>query len=123
MSTKPYSKDLRTKVMHYISEGNSQKKATEVFKIHKNTISRWCVRYKEEGTFEAKPRLGFQSKVNLKELEEYVKNNSDIKLLSVGIKFNITSSQAGRILKKLGYSYKKKRLPMWKRTERSEINI
>ncbi len=41
MTSSPYSKDLRNKVMNYLKKGKSQKEASEVFGIHVNTISRW----------------------------------------------------------------------------------
>lgn len=100
MSTSPYSQDLREK-------GNSQISAAKIFDIHKNTISRWKVRKKKEGTILAKARLGFKSKVDKQQLEEFVKNNSNITLKDIGKKFGITGTQVGRILKKLSYSYKK----------------
>ncbi|WP_417904510.1 helix-turn-helix domain-containing protein [Candidatus Tisiphia endosymbiont of Micropterix aruncella] len=107
MSTSPYSQDLREKVINYIEKGNSQISAAKIFDIHKNTINRWKVRKKKEGTILAKARLGFKSKVDKQQLEEFVKNNSNITLKDIGKKFGITGTQVGRILKKLGYSYKK----------------
>lgn len=118
MSTSPYSIDLRKKVIDYISKGNSQKSASKVFAIHKNTINRWWIRYKSEGVFAPKIRLGLKSRVDKNELEEFVKNNPNTTLSAAGIKFGITAWQVGRILKKLGFSYKKKRLPIWKQTKK-----
>jgi transposase len=123
MSTSPYSIDLRKKVIEYIKKRNSQKSASKIFGIHKNTINRWCIRYKTEGILAPKIRLGFKSKVNKKELEEFVKNNPNTKLSEAGIKFGISAWQVGRILKKLGFSYKKKPSPMWKQVKKSESNI
>ncbi len=40
MSTSPYSRDLREKVINYIEKGNSQRSAAKIFDIHENTISR-----------------------------------------------------------------------------------
>ena len=122
MTTSPYSFDLRKKVINYIEKGKSQASASEAFGLHKNTVNRWCKRYKEVGVFTAKPRLGFKSKVNKLELEEFIKNNPNIKLSEAGIKFGITGSQVGNILKKLGFSYKKKPLPTWKLAKTSENN-
>lgn len=107
MSTSPYSEDLRKKVINYIEKGNSQRAAAKIFDIHKNTISRWKVRKRKEGTILAKARVGFKSKVDKQKLEEFVKSNPNVKLRDIGKEFGITGSQAGRILKKLGFSYKK----------------
>ena len=123
MSTSPYSLDLRKKAINYIEKGNSQASASEAFGLHKNTVNRWWKRYKALGIFTAKPRLGFKSKVNKVELEKFVKNNPNMKLSEAGIKFGISGSQVSNILKKLGFSYKKKPLPTWKLKKKDEKNI
>ncbi|WP_425364235.1 IS630 transposase-related protein [Candidatus Tisiphia endosymbiont of Hybos culiciformis] len=58
----PYSEDLRKKVINYVARGNSQRSAAKIFDIHKNTISRWNVRKRKEGTILAKARLDFLHK-------------------------------------------------------------
>jgi transposase len=74
MSTSPYSQDLRTKVINYLNQGNSQQQASQTFSIHKNTINRWWVRYQEEGNYTARKRLGRKSKLELGDIENFVKN-------------------------------------------------
>ena len=54
MTTSTYSKDLRKKVINYLNKGKSQKEASEVFGVHRNTISRWINRCKKEGNYAAK---------------------------------------------------------------------
>ena len=56
MTTSPYSKDLRKKIIAYLDKGKTQKEASEVFGVHRNTISRWNVRYRNEGNM--LPELG-----------------------------------------------------------------
>ena len=53
----------------------------------------------------------------------FIKDNPDLKLSDIGVKFHISSGHAGRILKKLGYSYKKKASPTWRLTKKSEKDI
>ena len=120
MPTSPYSKDLRKKVIEYIKKGNSQKDASEVFGLHKNTVNRWSIRYLREGHYGARPRLGNRSRVDYKAMELFVSNKPDIKLSEVGSKFGISGWHAGRILKKLGFSYKKKPSHMWKQMKKNE---
>ncbi len=122
MTTSPYSLDLRKKVINYINNGHSQIEASVVFSIHKNTVNRWCVRYKEEGHVKPRVRLGFQSKIDKESLTKYVLRNPNIKLSEIGRQYGITASQASRVLHKLGFSYKKKPSPMWKQMKRNEIN-
>jgi len=120
MSTSPYSIDLRKRVIDYIRAGNDQKTASKIFSIHKNTVNRWWIRYKSEGVLAPKLRVGFKSKVDKSKLEEFVKTNPNTTLSGAGLKFGVTASQIGRILKKLGFSYKKKPFPMWKQVKKSE---
>ncbi len=107
MSTSHYSEDLRKKVIHFLEKGNSQKSATTIFTLHRNTISRWWLRYKNQGKSCAKARLGYKSKVDQERLIIFVNNNPNSRLMDIGLEFGITGVQVSKILKKLGYSYKK----------------
>ncbi len=122
MTTSPYSLDLRKKVINHIKQGHSQLEASLLFKLHKNTVNRWWVRYHKEGTLSARARPGFKSKVDHAAMAEYVISNSNVKLYELGKIYKITASQASRILGKLGFSYKKKPSPMWKRATPEEMN-
>ena len=70
-----------------------------------------------------KIRIGYKSKVDKSKLEEFVKNNPNMTLAKASLKFGVTAWQVGRILKKMGFGYKKKPLPMWKRVKKDEKNI
>lgn len=122
MTTSPYSKDLRKKVINYLNKGKTQKEASDVFGVHRNTVSRWNNRYKKEGVYEAKKRLGCKSKLDYKMVELFVKNNEDAKLSDIGAEFGISKGYAAVVLKRLGFSYKKKPFPIWKQIKKSEIN-
>ena len=123
MSKSPYSNDLREKVINYLSKGRTQKEASEVFEVHRNTVSRWSNRYKKEGNYDAKKRLGYKSKLDYNNIELFVKNNADTKLSIIAAEFGISKGHAGFILNRLGFSYKKKPFPMWRQIKTSEINI
>jgi transposase len=123
MSTTPYSLDLREKVIDFLNKGKTQKEASEIFKIHRNTISRWYNRFLEEGNCEARKRLGYKSKLNHDEIKLFVKNNPNVKLIDIGNEFGISASHAGYLLKKLGFTYKKKPSPTWKQVKKGEMNI
>lgn len=122
MTTSPYSKDLRKKVINYLNKGKTQKEASEVFEVHRNTVSRWNNRYKKEGSYEAKERLGYKSRLDYKMVELFVKNNEDAKLSDIGTEFAISKGYAAVVLKRLGFSYKKKPFPIWKQNKKSEIS-
>ena len=107
MTRSPYSKDLRKKVINYLNKEKTQKEASQVFQIHRNTISRWSNRYKKEVNYDAKKRLGCKSKLDYKKVELFVENNEDVKLSDIGAEFAISKGYAAVVLKRLGFSYKK----------------
>jgi len=123
MRTSPYSEDLRKKVINYLNKGKSQKEASEVFGIHKNTVFRWNVRYITEGSYSARVRLGRKSNIDHKAIELFVIENPDKTLSEIGKEFLISGWHVSRILKKLGFSYKKKPSHTWKLVKKSEMRI
>jgi transposase len=122
MTTSPYSEDLRLRVIKYLEKGNGYREGSRLFELSISTIGRWYRRYKEEGHCKARTRPGARRKIDLAELEYYVKSNPDITLKAVGIKFGLSAWTIQYWLKELGYSYKKKPSPTWKRNRRSGIN-
>ena len=72
MSTSPYSVDLRGKVIHFLKSGKSQTETSIVFGINRMTINKWNVRYKNEGHYLPKVRLGAKSKIDTGFFIEYV---------------------------------------------------
>jgi transposase len=122
MSTSPYSQDLRERVIKYLELGKTQASTAEVFCLNPSTVSRWWLRYKRVGNCLAKKRLGAKPKLDKVALENYMSVNQDIKLKDLSKKFNVSVWTVCRWLKKIGYSYKKKPLAMWKQAKRSEIN-
>jgi transposase len=67
--------------------------------------------------------LGRPSKVDQAKFEEVVKTNPNTNLQELGAEFKISAWHASRILKKLGFSYKKKALPTWKQNKTNEKHI
>ena len=122
MSTSPYSLDLRERVINYVEAGNSKISAAEIFDINISTVNRWCTRYKEEGNFLPRKRVGAKSKIDQEALVNYVNLNPDAKLTDVANKFGISLWGIYYWLKKLGFSYKKKPLPMWRQMKRRDVS-
>ena len=118
-----YSKDFRQKVMTYVEQGNNCRKASIKFEIAANTVRNWYKRYKQEGHYLAKKVGGKKARFTTQEIADYVEANPNCTLLEMGNHFNMTSVGAYYWLKKLGYSYKKKPLDMWKRAKRGEMSI
>jgi len=89
MTTKPYSEDLRKKVVDYLKKGNTQKSASEIFNLHRNTISVWWLRYQKLGITKAKIRTGAKRKIDLQAFESYMQYNSATNIKELSIKFTI----------------------------------
>jgi transposase len=119
MQTSPYSLDLRKKVIKYLESGKSQRSASETFDLNPSTINRWWLRYKREGNYAPKLRLGRQPRLSLPEVKAYIAANPNFKSSDMGKQFGMTGGGALYWLKKLGFSYKKKTLPTWKRMKKS----
>jgi transposase len=122
MRTSPYSLDLRERVIKFIESGNSQKSAVELYKLNPSTISRWWHRYKSEGHYAPRIRLGKKPRVSLEKLKLYIEINPNFKTSDMGKHFGMSGSGAFYWLKQLGFSYKKKALPTWKLIKKSEIS-
>jgi transposase len=120
--TRVYSLDLRERVINHIKSGNSQKATVEIFKVSKSTVSRWWIRYKNDGEFGAKKRLGSKGKINKEQLVIYVEANPDKTLAEISTIFNVSIWTIHFWLKKLGFRYKKKPSPTRKRIMQSENN-
>lgn len=123
MSTKPYSEDLRKRVIEYLREGGNYKEASKRYKISISALGRWYRRYKQEGTYQARRRVGGKIKIDLVRLENYVLTTPDTKLKELSKEFNVSTFTVSHWLRRLGFSYKKKPSPMWKQIKRKEIDI
>ena len=121
--TKSYSNDLRKKVVEYLDRGNSDNKASIIFKISVSALGRWYRKYRQEGNYIAKKRGGSKRKIDIDELEKYVKGNENMTLKKAAKKFEVSIFTISYWLKRLGYSYKKKTLPTWKPAKKSERSI
>ena len=118
-----YSLDLREKVIIFIKQGNSQKLATQVFNLNKATVNRWWLRHKKEGHVNPRKHLGSKSKIDKSQLIKYVQSNANCRLSDLGLIFKVSGESIYYCLKKLGFSYKKKRLPMWKQVKKRDVSI
>jgi transposase len=123
MSTSPYSLDLRKKLISYLENKSTQVSAAKLFGLNISTVSRWWNRYKRENTVEARVRIGKKPTIDIKEFKEYIELNPNLNSELIGKYFGMTSGGALYWLKKLGYTYKKKALPMWKQIKNKENNM
>jgi putative transposase len=94
-----YDLDLRLKVIDFIESGGGITKASRTFRVGRATIYRWLGR-EELAATKVETR---QHKINIKELEEDVKNNPDMLLKERAKKFGVTPAS-------LCYQFKKMKI-------------
>ena len=59
--TKPYSADLRVRVVEAVDEGATRQEAAERFGVSVSSAVRWHLAWRNEGTIKAKPYGGSRS--------------------------------------------------------------
>lgn len=109
---KAYSYDLRLKVIKFIEEGNTIKEASSVFQISRKTIMEWRKLKRKSGDIKAKTGYHTDHRRIIREIEkfkEFVKLHYDKSsaVMSRLWEQKVSSTTIIRLLKKLGYSYKK----------------
>ena len=116
---KSYSNDLRKKAIECVNEGSSYLEVSKRFKVSLSAVGKWYKRYKEEGGYEQRNRGGSVKKIDLEKLKNYVVVNADMKLKEAAKELGVSVFTISYWLRELGFSYKKKPLPMWKLVKRS----
>ena len=123
MSTKGYSNDLRERVIEYLEGGGDYQGASKRYRVSISALGRWYRRYKKEGSYEARKRVGAKRKIDLIKLRDYIQMTPDARLKELSKRFGVSIFSISYWLKRLGFSYKKKPFAMWKQISRSEIDI
>ena len=108
--------DLRKRVIEELDSRSTYEAVSKLFKISLSSIGRWYRKYKNEGNYLAKARGGSKKKIDLADLEEYVRKHENMTLKEAAKNFGVSIFTISYWLRRLGYSYKKKTLPTWKQT-------
>lgn len=116
---KPYSLDLRERVVRYVSEGHAARAAARVFGVSASTAVRLAAAHRRDGDIAAKPQgraPGTTGKLaaHIAFLVERMKSEPDITLQELadalretrGVEVQLSSIH--RALIRAGYSYKKR---------------
>lgn len=107
-----YSYDLRVRVMKFLEEKGTIKEASRLFNINRNTVIAWKKIKKATGDVKAKSgyqvghRQIIKDRARFERLVEEHKDKSSIELAKLWDE-PVSSKSVWRLLKKLGYSYKK----------------
>ena len=102
-----YSIDFRENVLKYINEGNSLRKAREIFKVSLNTIQGWKRLKKETGSLQKKSPKPVCRVYNPEKSETYIKDNPTAYLKDIAKKFGGSVSGAGAALQRMKIRLKK----------------
>jgi transposase len=120
---KPYSYDLRQKVIQAIKvDGLKKSEASQIFNISRNPINLWLKRLSQTGDYQAKPNQPPGNGPNIADSEEFRekakadgdKTQVDMAKLS---KEHISSPTISRALKKIGFTRKKRLMAFPERDE------
>jgi putative transposase len=87
---RPYSVDLRERVLEYLESHNDKKAASKLFKIGIATIYRWINQRNEKGHIEPQRREYTYRKLDYNLLAEYVTKHSDYFLSEIADHFSVT---------------------------------
>jgi len=111
---KPYSYDLRQKVLQAIKlDGLKKSEASQLFNISRNTIDLWLKRLEETGDYQAKPNQppGNGHKItDWEEFREFASSHGDKTQVEMAKlwKEQISDLTISRALKKIGFTRKKR---------------
>ena len=106
---KPYSEDLRGRVIRYIESGHSKAEASRQYEVSYRTIERWIKRYRMSGKIKAE-RTGRPTgtgKINLAQLEASVESDSDQTLKQRSKSFGVSAAALCKAMKRLNIGHKK----------------
>lgn len=104
-----YRIDLRQRVIDFVQSGESRRKASQVFKVHYQTVKEWVKRFVETG--ESLPRQAPpppSRKINLEALRLEVQLAPDSFQSERAQRLGVTQPTISRALSKLGITRKKK---------------
>jgi transposase len=106
---KPYSKDLRERVIRCVEDGSTMAAASRLYRIDHRTVERWCKRKREEGTAAARPlgRPVGTGKIDLAALEADVAADPDKTLVKRGELFGASDAGVLKAMRRLKVSFKK----------------
>jgi transposase len=120
---KPYSVDLRSRVLAYIEETADKTKASQLFKVGIATIYRWIARKKQSGTVEPSPSKVYKKKIDDQKLIAYMEQNPDHFLSEIATHFNATLQAIFYALQRLKITRKKRLRFTRKETKKSEQSL
>lgn len=111
---RPYSLDLRDRVVKYLTENSDKREASHLFQVGLATIYRWLTQKKERGHVQPLCRKYAYKKVDDELLKKCVEEHPDQFLLEIAQDFSVTPQAIFYALKRLKIT-RKKRQPSTKK--------
>lgn len=108
---KSYSIDLRAKVLAAHDRGSKHKDIAEMFSVSGSWVRRVVQRRREHGELGPRPRVGHHPvKIDRARLGELVTQRPDATLVELRESLGVTCSLSAvwRVVRELGFSYKKR---------------
>jgi len=102
-----YSIDLRSRVIDFINQGNTQEEASRIFKVGTATIKRWVSLLSETGSLEKRPLNRCASIFESEKLNSYINENSNALLKDIAEHFGGSITGAFYALEREKITYKK----------------
>jgi len=118
---KPYSKDLRLRVLAAVDRGMPREEVASTFSVSVPTIKRWLKRRRETGHVDARPipgRPSVKGALLAGWLPSHLQNNDDLTLAEHGEAFEeahdgeeVSASTVGRAISRLSGGWPLKKSP------------
>lgn len=120
---RPYSVDLRKRVLEYIEETKDKTKASQLFKVGIATIYRWIARKTQTGNLEPSRSKAYKKKIDDQKLIAYLEQHPDHFLSEIAAHFNTTLQAIFYALRRLKITRKKRLRSTRKETKKSDQNL
>ena len=105
---KPYSIDLRQRVLQYLEKTDDKIKASQLFQVGIATIYRWVARKRQNGNIQPLTRKSTYKKIDDQKLIAYVEQNPDHFLSEIAKHFGLTLQTIFYALRRLKITRKKR---------------
>lgn len=117
---RPYSRDLRERVLKYLTENNDKREASHLFQVGVATIYRWLVQKKDRGHVQPLCRKYAYKKIDDELLTKSLEERPDKFLFEIAQDFSVTPQAIFYALKRLKITRKKKQPSTKKGTKKTE---
>lgn len=120
---KPYSQDLRKRVLEYVEKTDDKIKASKLFKVGIATIYRWIALKAETGNVAPSKRKVYKKKIDDEKLIAYMKLHPDHFLSEIAAHFKTSLQAIFYALQRLKITRKKKPRFTRKEQKKPERNL